>query len=114
MAALALQIDAGERAALENLSKVSGRPVNQLVNEAIKSYLDSHAQRERTLEANVTAVRLYRRQDSGFERAIHAFVEAEASLEDPLEGQSIDGDFIDGQFEPAGPVQVKIRELLGA
>ena len=112
--ALTLRIDAGERAALENLSKVEGRPVNQLVVEAIKSYLNRRGQKERSLEANLAGLREYRKQDPGFERALDAFVEAEATLEDPLEGEPIIGDFIDGQFEPAGPVQSKIRELLGA
>jgi len=112
--ALTVTIDDGERAALENLSKVEGRPVNQLVSEAIKSYLSRRGQKERSLEANLAGLREYRKQDPGFERALDAFVEAEAILEDPLEGEPIIGDFIDGQFEPAGPVQSKIRELLGA
>jgi len=34
-----LRIEAEERAALENLSKIEGRPVNQLLDEAIKSFL---------------------------------------------------------------------------
>jgi hypothetical protein len=111
--ALTLQIDAGESAALEKLSEVEGRPINQLVNEAIKRYLRSRVQ-EPSLEANLAALREYRKQDPGFERALDAFVEAEATLEDPLEGEPIVGDFIDGRFEPEGPVQSTIRELLGA
>jgi hypothetical protein len=110
--ALTLKIDADERAALENLSKIEGRPINQLVNEAIKSYLSRRGQKERSLEATLAGLREYRKQDPGFERAIDAFVEAEASLGDPLEGEPITGDFIDGQFEPAGPVQSKIRERI--
>jgi hypothetical protein len=46
--------------------------------------------------------------------AIDAFVDAEASLEDPLEGKPVEGQFVGGQFQPAGPVQSKIRELLRA
>jgi len=111
---LTLRIDAGEGAALENLSKVEGRPVDQLLDEAITSYLKRRAQEEPGVEANLAALREYRKQDPGFERALEAFVEAEATLEDPLEGEAIIGDFIDGQFKPAGPVQSKIRELLGA
>jgi len=52
-------------------------------------------------------------QDPGFQRAADAFVEGEASLEDPVEGEPVNGEFIDGQFKPAGPVQSRIRELLG-
>jgi hypothetical protein len=112
--AFTLRIDAGEHAALENLSKVEGRPINQLLNEAIKSYLSRRGEKERSLEANLAGLREYRKKDPGFQRAIDAFVEAEAGLEDPLEGEPMDGEFIEGQFKPAGPVQSKIRELLGA
>lgn len=111
--ALTLRIDADQGAALENLSKVEGRPVDQLLDEAITSYL-SRRGKEPSLEANLAALREYRKQDPGFERALDAFVEAEATLEDPLEGEPIIGDFIDGQFKPAGPVQSKIRDLIGA
>jgi hypothetical protein len=109
-----LRIDAKERVALVNLSKVEGRPINQLVNEAIKSYLIRRGRRERGLEANLAGLRAYRKKDPGFKRAIAAFVEAEASLEDPLEGEPKEGQFVEGQLKPAGPVQTKIRDLLGA
>src|SRR4051794_20840599 len=112
--ALTLIIDAGERAALESLSKAEGLPVHELVSEAIKSYLISRGQEQASLEGTVAALRKYRKQDPGFERALDEFVKAEATLKDSLEGEPIIGDFIDGQFEPAGPVQSKIRELLGA
>jgi len=112
--ALTLRIDADQGAALENLSKVEGRPVDQLLDEAITSYLKRRAQKGPSLEANLAALREYRKQDPGFERALEAFVEAEATLEDPLEGEPIIGDFINGKFEPAGPVQNKIRDLLDA
>jgi hypothetical protein len=112
--AFTLRIDAKERVALVSLSRVEGRPINQLLNEAIKSYLSRRGRKERSLEANLADLRAYRKQDPGFQRAIAAFVEAEASLEDPLEGEPIEGQFVDGQLKPAGPVQSKIRELLGA
>lgn len=109
-----LRIDAEERIALKNLSRVEGRPINQLLNEAIKSYLSRRGRRERSLEANLASLRAYRKQDPGFQRAIAAFVDAEASLDDPLEGEPIEGQFVEGQLKPAGPVQSEIRELLGA
>jgi hypothetical protein len=112
--AFTLRIDAKERAALASLSKIEGRPINQLLNEAIKSYLIRRGQKERGLEANLAGLRAYRKQDPGFRRAIAAFVEAEASFEDPLEGEATEGQFVEGQLKPAGPVQSKIRELLGA
>ena len=112
--AFTLRIEEEELTALENLSKVEGHTINQLLNEAIKSYLSQQGEKNRSLEANLAALREYRRRDPGFQRAIDAFVDAEVSLEDPLEGEAIIGEFVDGQFKPAGPVQRKIRDLLGA
>ncbi len=109
-----LRIDAEERTALENLSKVEGRPMNQLLNEAVKGYLSQKGRKETDLEANLAALQAYRKRDPGFEYAIAAFVEAEATLEDPLEGTVIEGQFVEGQLKPAGPVQSKLRELLRA
>lgn len=111
---LTLRIDADQGTALEDLSKVEGRPVDQLLDEAITSYLKRRAQEEPGLAANLAALREYRKQDPRFGRALDAFVEAEATIEDRLEGEPMIGDFTDGQFKPAGPVQSKIRELLGA
>lgn len=112
--AFTLRIDDEERTALENLSKVEGRPIDQLIHEAIKSYLSRQGPQERSLEATLAELREYRMRDPGFQRAIDAFVDAEAGLEDSLEGEPVNGEFIDGQFKPAGPVQSRIRELLGA
>ncbi len=109
-----MRIGQEERDALENLSKVEGRPINQLLNEAVKIYLRRLGQKERSLGANLEALRAYRKQDPGFRQAIAAFVEAEASLDDPLECEVVEGQFVKGQFKPTGPVQSKIRELLGA
>src|ERR1700724_2280146 len=100
-----LRIDPAERVALENLSKIEGRPINQLLNEAIKSYLSRRGQKERSLESSLAGLRAYREKDLGFQRTTAAFVEAEASLEDPLEGEPIKGQFVEGEFKPAGPVQ---------
>ena len=104
-----LRIETEERAALENLSKIEGRPVNQLLNEAIKSFLGRRGPKERGLEANLVQLRAYRKRDPKFQRAIAAFVESEASLDDPVEGQNVSG-----ELEAIGPAQSKIREMLGA
>ncbi len=109
-----LRIDEEERAALEDLSKIEGRPVNQLLNEAVKSFLLRRRPRELTLEANLTRLRAYRERDPGFQRAIAEFAKAEAGFDDPLEGEVLEGEFVDGQFDPRGPAQNKIREMLGA
>ncbi len=104
-----LRIEREERIALEHLSKVVGRPINQLLNDAIKSYLHQQSPKERSLEANLDRLRAYREQDPGFQRAITRFVEAEVSADDPLEGEPFEE-----QAKLQGPVQSKIRELLGA
>jgi hypothetical protein len=76
-----LRIEPQERSALESLSKVEGRPVNQLLNDAIKSYLGRRGRNERSLEANLAKLRAQRKQDPGFQKAMAAFVEAEARSE---------------------------------
>ena len=111
--AFTLRIDAEERAALENLSRIEGRPVNQLLNEAIRSFLIRRGPKEVSLEANLARLRAYRERDPKFQRAIEAFVEAEASLPDPLEGEPVEGQLVDGRFEAKGPAQNRIREMLG-
>ncbi|HEY6352483.1 MAG TPA: hypothetical protein VI636_24050 [Candidatus Angelobacter sp.] len=106
-----LRIDSKERSALESLSKIEGRPINQLINEAIKSYLQRRGQKERSLDINLARLRAYRKKDPKFQHAIAAFVEAEASLQDPLEGEPVEGRMGN---EPLGSVQSKVREILGA
>lgn len=100
--------------ALEILSKIEKRPINRLLNEAIKVYLKGRGSKERSLETNLERLRAYRRRDPGFKKAIAAFVEAEATHQDPLEGEPVKGRIVDGRLEPVGPVQSRIRELLGA
>jgi hypothetical protein len=99
---LTLKIGAEERAALENLSKIEERPVNELLREAIKDHL---TRRElNNLEGTMSALRIYRKQDPGFKKAMDEFVEAEAAFNDPL-----DGGWTEDQL---GPVQRTIRDIL--
>ena len=112
--AFTLRLPSDERIALENLSKLEGRPVNQLINEAVKSYLGRRGPREQSLEETLARLREYRERDPGFRKAIAKFAEAEAAFDDPLEGTVVEGDLIDGEFAPTGPAQSKIRELLNA
>jgi len=108
-----LRLDPKERAALQNLSKIEKRPVNQLVNEAIKLYLSRPRPNEKSLESTLQKLREYRKRDPGLKRAIAAVADSEAKLiDDPAEGEP--GRFVDGKFQPLGPVQRKIRELMGA
>lgn len=112
--AFTLRINAEERAALENLSKIERRPVNQLLNEAVRSFLLRRRPKERSLEVSLERLRAYRRRDPQFRQAREALIEAEAGINDPLEGDPIEGQLVDGQVEAVGPAQGKIREMLGA
>jgi hypothetical protein len=108
--AFTLRIDQRERSALENLSKIEGRPINKLLNEAIRSYLSRKGQKEGALEERLTRLEEYRKQDPEYRRAFDAFIEAEATLEDPVEGKP----FEEPEAKPSSPVQKKMREILGA
>ncbi|HEY3705358.1 MAG TPA: hypothetical protein VGL22_09875 [Terracidiphilus sp.] len=109
-----LRIDQEDRTALEHIGELEGRPIEQLLTEAIKSYLNQRSPRGASLEAGLSALQKFSASDPGFERAIAAFVDAEACFEDPIEGKSLEGRFDGRQFQPAGPVQSKIRKLLDA
>jgi|SRR5438270_8319167 len=108
--AFTLRIDEKERSALENLSKIEGRPINKLLNEAIKSYLHQKSRQEDALQETLARLEAYRKQDPEFNRAAVEFIKAEASLEDPVEGEVIQ----EPGTKASGPVQNKIREILGA
>lgn len=104
-----LRIETEERTALENLSKIEGRPVNQLLNDAIKSFLVQRGPKELGLEANLAQLRAYRQRDPKFQRAIAAFIESETSFDDPVEGE-----VVSDKADSIGPAQSKIREMLSA
>lgn len=90
--ALTLRVDARTRAALSELSKVTSRPVNKLVNEAIQRYLDTAGQAvEQQLEDRLRRLRALRKRDPDLRLAFEEFAAAEASLsEDPVEGTIIE------------------------
>ena len=83
---------------------MEGRPVTELLNEAVKHYLGRRGGAVRNSEDTLSALRAYRQQDPEFKKAIDEFVEAEAILSDPLEGGLMQ--------EQLGPVQRKIRDIL--
>ena len=97
-----LKINPEQLEALENISKIEGLTVNELLRDAIKNYLDLRD--HRSFEGTVSALRAYRKQNPGFKRTIDEFVEAEAHFEDPLEEGLMQ--------EQLGPVQRKIRDIL--
>jgi len=99
------RIDPVVQAGLSTLSQVLGRPLNQLVNEAVRDYVARRSREvEMDLEATLESLRAYRRSDPNFERALADYVDAEASMtEDPAEGQ---------RAADIGPAQTRILELL--
>ena len=107
-----LRIPAAEREALENISKIEGRPINQLLNEAIQQYLHQPGRKERDLESRLRALREYRQKDASYQQAIDAFVEAEVSRKDPLEGEVPGSD--KRRSGRVGSLQKKIRGVIGA
>ncbi len=88
--------------------------MNQLLNEAIKGFLRQKGRKERSLEASLESLDAYRKQDPGSKRAIAAFVEAEATVKDPLEGEPFEEADLENSVKPTGPVQSKVREVLDA
>ena len=99
------RIDPVVQSGLSTLSKVLGRPQNQLVNEAVRDFVARRGREvEINLEATLEALRTYRKSDPNFERALADYVDAEASLkEDPAEGQ---------RAEDIGPAQKRVLDLL--
>jgi hypothetical protein len=112
------RIEPTVQAGLENLSRLLKRPMNQLVNEAVKDFVRRRNREvEQSLESTLASLRAYRERDPDFERAFRAVAKDEAryAKEDPAEGEVIVGKLINGRLveEPAsGPVQTEIRQLL--
>jgi len=113
-AAFTLRIDSQERNALKHLSKIEGRPINQILNEAIKIFLRQKGRKECSLEASLDSLDSYRKKEQGFKRAIAALVDAEATLKDPLEGEPFEETDFENSAKPTGPVRSRVREVLGA
>ncbi len=85
--AFPLRLPEATRSALESLSRIERRPINQLVTEAVEVYLRHSRPEERGLAASLEALRRYRERDPGYRLAMASFVDSEASVEiDPVEG----------------------------
>ena len=121
--ATTVRIDPPIQAALENLSQVLKRPMNQLVNEAVKDFVERRSREvERDLEATVARLRAYRKRDPHHREAIVAAARAESGLgkNDPAQGTVIVGELVGGQLveerktEGLSPPQSEVRRLLNA
>lgn len=110
-------------AQLDNLSRVLKRPMNQLVNEAVKDYVEQRSRgAEQELEATLARLRLYRQRDPDFSAADDAWVDAEARFgkDDPAEGKVVMGHLVGGKLVEGPPphdastLQEEIHRLLNA
>ena len=84
--AFTLRLPSEERLALESLSKIEGRPMNQLLNEAVRIYLKRCGAKEQGLSESLDRLRAYRERDPEYRHAIASFAKAEITEQDPLEG----------------------------
>ena len=109
--AFTLRLPAEERQALESLSKVEGRPMNQLLNEAVRIYLTRRGKREQSLSESLDRLRAYRERDPDFRLTLASYGEMEATAGDPLSETVIRGRQDPDTTSP-GPVQTKIHDLL--
>lgn len=103
--ATTFRIDSTVNSGLVKLSKNLGKSLNKLVNEALAEFVVKRSlEVENDLEATLADLRAYRKSDPKFNRAITAFVEAEATgTHDPAEGHIV---------SRVGPTESKLRELL--
>ena len=104
---------------LELLHEVLKQPINKMVNEAVKGFIDKRtAEVESDLKGVLAQIKAYKRVDPKFAAAIAQFVDAEARLggEDPVEGVVVDAE--PGGAAAArtkfGPAQAMVRELLSS
>ena len=87
--ATTIRLEPKAQAALQNLSKVTKRPMNKLINEAITAFVGHRSQAvEKELEGMVASLRAYRDADPEDEKAIAAFARAELTHSDPVEGKA--------------------------
>lgn len=90
---------------LEKLSTILNKPLNKLVNEAVREYVTRRiSETEIELASTLDGLRAYRKSDPDFDRSIAEFISAEMSnAHDPAEGRVV---------SEVGPVQEKVRKLL--
>jgi predicted transcriptional regulator len=111
--ATTFRIDPEVQDNLVTLARLEGRPLNYLVNEALRDFVTRrNARHEQDLAASLEKLRAFRRSNPDHDSALYtaakeAFVDAEATFaaQDPAEGQIVSA-------EELGPVQTRIHELL--
>lgn len=83
------RLDSDSQSALAHLSKLLGRPMNKLVNEAVRDYLLKTSQAEREVEQNLAGLRAYRERDLQVAEPPAAYANARAEVDDdePIQGR---------------------------
>ncbi len=92
-------------AGLALLQRILKKPMNRMINEAVRNYVERQsAQVETDLKNVLESVKAYRRSDPTYKKLWAEFVDAEARYgkDDPVEGR----------VKSAGPVQTRVREIL--
>jgi len=89
--ATTFRLDPAVQAGLALRSEVEGRPQNQLVNEAVREWLDKRTQEVAVdLGATLDRLRVFPASDPSGERSMEAAMQAEAAVEhDPAQGVRI-------------------------
>lgn len=90
---------------LSLLQRILKKPMNRMVNEAVRHYVERQSSEVETdLQKVLERVQAYRRSDPNYKKLWAQFVDAEARYgkDDPVEGH----------IESAGPVRSKVRKIL--
>jgi predicted transcriptional regulator len=97
---------------MEMLRVALKRPVNTMINEAVKGFIQRRtAEVDADLAGLLSQVKAHKRRDPKFDAAFAEWARAEAKFgrEDPAEGIVVDTETADAK---AGPTQTLVRELL--
>src|ERR1700729_2946102 len=85
------RLDPAAQSALAQMSQLLGRPMNKLVNEAVRDYLLKTSPRERELEGTLASLRAYRARDLRVAETEVAYQGAELGHDDAVQDQSARG-----------------------
>jgi hypothetical protein len=100
---------------LSLLRRILKKPMNRMVNEAVRHYVERKSSEVETDLQNVLErVQAYQRSDPNYQKLWAEFVDAEARYgkDDPVEGRIKSAGAMKNRLESAGPVQAKVREIL--
>ena len=100
---------------LSLLQRILKKPMNRMVNEAVRHYVERQSSEVETdLQKVLERVQAYRRSDPNYKKLWAEFVDAEARYgkDDPVEGRIKSAGPLKGRIKSAGPVQTAVRKIL--